>query len=89
MAYTTGAGADSIAVADVNGDGFLDLVTANSTAGTVSVLLGTGTGTFGTNTDFTAGAGAQSIVIGNFNNNGKLDFATADSTADAVSIITQ
>jgi phospholipase C len=89
VSYATGAGADSIAVGDVNGDGFLDLVTANSSAGTVSVLLGTGTGTFGTHTDYNAGAGAQSIVIGDFNNNGKLDFATADPTADVVSILLQ
>jgi phospholipase C len=89
VAYPVGAGADSIAVGDVNGDGFLDIVTANSTAGTVSVLLGTGTGTFGAHTDYTAGAGAQSIVLGDFNNNGKLDIATADATANTVSILLQ
>jgi hypothetical protein len=64
-------------------------VTANSTAGSVSVLLGTATGTFGTNTDFVAGTGAQSVVIGDFNNNGKLDFATANATANTVTILTQ
>jgi hypothetical protein len=86
--YATGTGPDSVAVADVNGDGLLDLVTANS-GGTVSVLLGVAGGTFGTNTDFTAGAGAQSLVIGDFNNNGKLDFATADATANVVTVLTQ
>jgi hypothetical protein len=77
-----------VAVADVNGDGLLDLVTANS-GGTVSVLLGVAGGTFGTHTDFTAGAGAQSLVIRDFNNNGKLDFATADATANVVTVLMQ
>jgi hypothetical protein len=86
--YATGTGPDSIAVADVNGDGLLDLVTANS-GGTVSVLLGVAGGTFGTHTDFTAGTGAQSLLIGDFNNNGKLDFATADAAANVVTVLTQ
>lgn len=86
--YATGTGPDSVAVADVNGDGLLDLVTANS-GGTVSVLLGVAGGTFGTHTDFTAGAGAQSLVIRDFNNNGKLDFATADATANVVTVLMQ
>ena len=37
--YATGAGARDEAIADVNGDGRLDVIVAN--ANTVSVLLGT------------------------------------------------
>jgi hypothetical protein len=35
-----------VALADVNHDGRLDLVTANATSNTVSVLLGNGDGSF-------------------------------------------
>jgi hypothetical protein len=86
--YATGTGPNSIAVGDVNGDGILDLATANS-SGSVSVLRGIAGGTFGAHTDFATAAGSQSIVIGDFNNNGKLDFATANAGADTVSILTQ
>src|SRR5262249_62016071 len=42
--FTVGAAPYSVAVADVNGDGRLDLVTANYDSNDVSVLLGNGEG---------------------------------------------
>jgi FG-GAP repeat protein len=39
-----GVGARTVAVADLNHDGLLDLAVANLPSGNVSVLLGTGTG---------------------------------------------
>ena len=45
--YATGIGPASVAASDVNGDSLPDLVTANFSANTVSVLLGTGSGSFG------------------------------------------
>ena len=45
--YVAGTNPDTISVADVNGDGKLDLVVINKEVeGTVSVLLGNGDGTF-------------------------------------------
>ena len=44
-----------MATADLDGDGDLDLVTANYTPNTVTVLLGTGNGTFGGRTDYDTG----------------------------------
>ncbi len=44
--HGSGVAPQSVAAADVNADGLLDLVTANL-SGTVSVLLGTGGGNFG------------------------------------------
>ncbi|ETX06828.1 MAG: hypothetical protein ETSY2_14765 [Candidatus Entotheonella gemina] len=41
-----GIGPTSIAVADLNGDGHADLVTANRTSNDVSILLGRGNGIF-------------------------------------------
>lgn len=49
--FSVGNGPISVAIGDLNGDGSLDLVTANSDSNDVSVLLGTGTGSFGTATN--------------------------------------
>lgn len=44
--YTTGLGNYGVALADVNGDGNLDIVTANYQARSYSLLIGIGDGTF-------------------------------------------
>ena len=44
--YTVGNGPSSVAIADFNRDGLLDLAVANETDGTISILKGNGDGTF-------------------------------------------
>ena len=81
-----GQSAYSIVVADVNGDGKLDLVVANGclgsdcSTGSVGVLLGKGDGTF--KKAVTYGSGAASVfgsrvAVGDLNGDGKLDLAVA------------
>jgi hypothetical protein len=72
-------GPNSVALADVNGDGKLDIVTANTSRPSVSVLLGDGDGTFAQAVDYLAGDGAQSVVVGDFDNDGKPDIIVANS----------
>ena len=55
--FPTGAGPNSVAVADVNGDGKPDLIVANYYGSTVSVLLGNGNGTFQAPVNFATGVG--------------------------------
>src|SRR5439155_22378764 len=90
-----GYSANSVAVADVNGDGKLDLLVANfCTAtpcggdGTVGVLLGNGDGTFQPAVTYDSGGqNAVSIAVADVNSDGKRDAVVTDncvtSTCDA------
>ena len=51
-----------VAIGDFNEDGKQDLVTANVCVGTVSVLFGDGTGSFGSRSDFSAGTTPRSLA---------------------------
>src|SRR5207253_1405580 len=64
-----GSSPSSVAVADFNTDGKPDLVTANqgNGAGSVSVLLGNGDGTFQPARDDAAGSYSRSVAVGDFN----------------------
>src|SRR5215472_7060218 len=79
-----GAGSFStyVAVGDLNGDGVPDLVVANAGmypdyAGSVSVLLGSGDGSFQTAQSLSASDRPRSVAVGDFNGDGKLDLAVA------------
>jgi hypothetical protein len=58
---------------DLNGDGSADLATANTYAGTLSVLLNDGDGAFPTRRDYATGDWAPSVAIGDLNADGKAD----------------
>jgi hypothetical protein len=77
----------TFAVADVNGDGKLDIVTFNS--GSVSVFPGTGTGTFSATptASYAAsdGTGDQQPGIADYNSDGKLDIIYVDSGLEVAS----
>ena len=83
-----GLGPLSVALADVNGDGALDLVTANFNANTVAILLGHGNGTFAAPSTISIGAGfgPADVHLGDLNGDGKLDLVVADYTVAKVSV---
>src|ERR1700683_5461551 len=74
--YDPGDPANSIAVADLNGDGNPDLVVA-SYGNSVSVLLGNGDGTFQVPVPYSLGGQAISVVIADVNGDGIPDLLVA------------
>jgi VCBS repeat protein/FG-GAP repeat protein len=79
-----------MALADVDLDGFLDVVTADSDpAGHVSVLLNDGTGAFGhpATVPLPAGSAPTGIAAGDMNNDGRLDIAVADPTLGQIHVL--
>ena len=87
--FTVGYGPDSVAVADFNGDGKLDLAVALSVGG-AALLLGNGDGTFRTSTGIGVPYDPNSIVAGDLNGDGKQDLVVAgtySANKDTVSVL--
>src|ERR1700680_2977074 len=85
--FATGSNPRSVAVADVNIDGKLDLIVANSVSNTVGVLLGNGNGTFQTQQTFTVGTTPFSVAVADVNADGKLDLITANNGGNNVTVL--
>jgi hypothetical protein len=74
-------------LADLNGDGVLDMVVANGGInGNLSVLIGNGDGTFQPAMTYPTAFGARSVVVGDFNGDGKPDIAVGNGSAGNVLI---
>jgi len=69
----------SIAIGDVNNDGKRDIVTSNSHADTVSVLLGDGTGAFGVARETVVGNYPMAAKLADVNRDGNLDLLFVSS----------
>ena len=70
----------------VSGGGYGGGEVWNRWAGTVSVLLGNGDGTFQPQVTYAVGPVPDAIVAGDFTGNGHLDLAVANSGDDTVSV---
>jgi hypothetical protein len=79
-----------VALGDVNGDGRLDLVTANSGSfpPMLGVLLGQAGGTFAAATTYSSGGdGPGHVALGDVNGDGRLDIVAANITSANVGVL--
>jgi len=86
VAYAVGGGPRSIATADINQDGVMDVVTADYDAG-VSVLLGAGGGVLQPALSFTAGPSPTAVAAADLDGDGALDLATVNSVDGSLTVL--
>jgi hypothetical protein len=75
-------------VADLNGDGKLD-VTISNIARTVSTFLGNGDGTLQSPGFFATGSAPEGLAVGDFVGDGRLDIVTANDGDNTLSVLPQ
>ncbi len=90
--FTTGNGAYSTAIGDLDGDGKLDLVTTNEPAGTLSVLKNNssiGSLSFASKVDYASQSGAlpSYLCLTDMDGDGKVDIATVSGFATTFSSV--
>jgi hypothetical protein len=87
--YTTSASGfcTKPALGLMDGDSILDLVTANGTNNSVSVLLGNGAGGFGAARRISAGSNNTEVGLADFDGDGKLDAAVGAYNSSMVVIL--
>jgi len=90
--FATGAGANSVAAADVNGDGKPDMIVANLGDDTVSVLFntttpGASTASFAPQQVFATELSPCSVTAADVNGDGKPDLIAANRDSNTVSVL--
>jgi hypothetical protein len=83
------AGAFTGTLADVNGDGIVDIVTANPVASNISVLFGKGDGTFQIPSNTISKKYPEFVVAGDFNHDGRIDLAAINIYGEMLTVFLQ
>src|SRR5262249_22014687 len=88
-AVATGAMPYALAMADLNGDGILDIAAANSDSNDVTVLLGDGKGGFtqASGSPFTAGTDPEAIAIGDLDGDGIPDIVVGNFSSNNITVL--
>ncbi|MBI1746547.1 MAG: VCBS repeat-containing protein [Acidobacteria bacterium] len=91
FALPPGAQPWHLAAADLNGDGRMDIITANSGLGSISLLLGNGRwaqgGGFETPRNFAVQRSPRAVAIADLNGDAKLDVVVANADSNSVTVL--
>lgn len=84
--YTVSKGPWCVTAADVNGDGWIDLISSESFSH-ATILTNDASGHFVLATSLTVGAEARSVIMADFDGDGRLDVVTANQAANNISVL--
>jgi hypothetical protein len=87
VALPTGAGPSYVVTGDFNRDGKTDVITSNFGTGTITVLVGDGTGGLTQKQTITVGAGPETIALGDINGDGITDLVVTNYNSTNVSVL--
>ena len=77
---------EGVAVADLNGDGLVDMIVCNNTINSVTMLLGDGTGSFPTRFDFPTAVNPFWVSAADLDGNGLTDLLVTNQSSNTVGI---
>ncbi len=83
-----GGGPNSVAVADVNGDGKLDLISANYSDNNLTVLTNNGVGGFVFFTNLPVGGYPEPVITADVNRDGKPDLISVNGLSVSLTVLT-
>lgn len=88
--FRVGSSPRGIETADLNRDGWLDLVTANRGSSNVSILLARPdpAGWFNAPITVASGTGSRDVALADFNFDGQVDIATANEYGNSATVLT-
>jgi hypothetical protein len=76
-----------VAIADLDGDGALDLLASSFDLSGVAVLLGAGGGQFFASQELPLSFGANAVALGDLNQDGAPDILAAIGSLDQISLL--
>jgi len=84
----TGRDPRFVAAADVNGDGYADLISANYGGSTLTVLTNDGSGRFGSNATCTVGSAPLCVIAVDVNGDSYVDLVSANYGDSTLTVLT-
>ena len=87
VSYAAGTHTHAVGAYDVNSDGRLDLIAANSGSNSVSVFLGVGDGTFAPGQAYATGPAPKHVTVADFTGDTLLDLVTSNQDGGTVSLL--